>query len=111
MRDRGRRHAGGEISFTVAIDPNNDGVRLVRRLDQGGPRQAADVYVDGRPAGTWYHPDQNTFLRWFDSEFDLPGDLTRGKSELKIRLAVRNGPGYGHFTDFRYEVLLFEGRQ
>ena len=111
VRDRGRRHAGGEISFTVAIDPNNDGVRLVRRLDQGGPRQAADVYVDGRPAGTWYHPDQNTFLRWFDSEFDLPGDLTRGKSELKIRLAVRNGPGYGDFTDFRYDVLVFEGRQ
>ena len=111
VRDGGRRHAGGEITFTIAIDPNNDGVRLVRRLDQNGPRQAADLYVDGQPAGTWYHADQNTFLRWFDSEFDLPANLTRGKSELKVRLAVRKGQGYGDFTDFRYEVLVFEGRK
>ena len=84
---------------------------MPRRLDQNGPRQAADLYVDGQPAGTWYHADQNTFLRWFDSEFDLPANLTRGKSELKVRLAVRKGQGYGDFTDFRYEVLVFEGRK
>jgi hypothetical protein len=110
VRDRGRHHAGGEITFTVAVDPNNDGVRLRRRLDQNCPRQAADVYVDGHPAGEWYDPDRNPFIRWFDSEFDLPGDLTRGKSALKIRLVVKKEGGYGDFTDYRYEFFVFEKR-
>ncbi len=107
VRDSGRSHAGGEINFTVAIDPRNEGVHLRRRLDQAGPRQAAEVFVDGRPAGTWYHSDRNEFLRWFDSDFDLPADLTRGKSVLKIRITVKQGQGYGDYTDFRYEVLTF----
>jgi hypothetical protein len=110
VRDRGRTHDGGEIAFTAAIDPDNHGVRLRRRLDQGTARQSADVYVNDQFAGTWYHPDQNPYLRWFDSEYDLPAEVTRGKSELKIRLAVKQGEGYGPFNDFRYEVLTFMGK-
>ncbi|MCC6126994.1 MAG: DUF2961 domain-containing protein [Pirellulales bacterium] len=110
IRDRGRTHEGGEIAFTVAIDPDNRGVRLRRRLDQASPRQSAEVYVDGKYAGRWYHADRNPYLRWFDAEVDLPGELTRGKTELKIRLAVEQKPGYGHFTDYRYDVLTFTGK-
>ncbi len=109
IRDDGRMHTAGEITFTVAVSPDNSGVRLRRRLDQKFGRQAADVYVDGQPAGTWYHADQNEFLRWHDSEFDLPPELTRGKSELKLRLAIKSGEGYGPFSDFRYEVLSYTG--
>ncbi|MFZ1935304.1 MAG: DUF2961 domain-containing protein [Thermoguttaceae bacterium] len=109
IRDDGRMHTGGEIAFTVAVAPDNSGVRLRRRLDQKFGRQSVDVYVDGQPAGTWYHADQNEFLRWHDSEFDLPPELTRGKSELKLRLAVKSGEGHGPFTDFRYEVLSYRG--
>lgn len=111
VRDRGRTHSGGEIRFTIAIDPDNDGVRLRRRLDQNSPRQAADVYVDGRSVGTWYHADQNPYLRWFDSDFDLRSDLTRGKTKLNVRLTPRKGHGYGDFNDFRYEMLVFESRR
>ena len=111
VRDRGRTHAGGEIVFSAAVEPNNDGVRLRRRLDQSVGRQAADVYVDGQFAGTWYHPDQNTFLRWYDSEFDLPADLTRGKAALNVRLVVKKDQGFGPFNDFQYEVLVFDGRK
>ena len=107
VRDRGRVHSGGDITFTVAVAPDNTGVRLRRRLDQKSGRQTADVYVDGHPAGTWYHADQNEFLRWHDAEFDLPPELTRGKSELKVRLAVKTEKGLGPFTDFRYEVLSY----
>jgi hypothetical protein len=110
VRDRGRTHDGGEIAFTVAIDPDNHGVRLRRRLDQGTPRQAADVYVNDKFAGTWYHADQNPFLRWSDSEYDLPGEMTQGKTELKIRLVVKKEEGYGPFNDYRYEVLTFMGK-
>ena len=48
-------------------------------------------------------------MRWHDSEFDLPPELTRGKSELKLRLAVKTEKGFGPFTDFRYEVLSYAG--
>jgi hypothetical protein len=109
IRDSGRSHPAGEITFAVATDPTNSGVRLRRRLDQNTPRQTADVFVDGQPAGTWYHADQNPFLRWYDSDFDLPPDLTRGKSELKIRLVVKPGQGAGPWTDFRYEIFSFAG--
>jgi hypothetical protein len=108
IRDSGRSHPGGEIAFTVATDPANAGVRLRRRLDQNTPRQAADVYVNNHFAGTWYHADQNPYLRWYDSDYDLPADLTRGKAELKIRLAVKTGQGAGAWTDFRYEAFVFE---
>lgn len=107
VRDWGRSHSGGEIKFTIAVDPENNGVRLRRRLDQNSPRQAAEVYVDGRFAGIWYHADHNPYLRWFDSDYDLLAELTRGKAKLKIRLAVRKDGGYGDFTDFQYHVFSF----
>lgn len=100
----GRRHTGGEISFNVAIDPGNAGVRLRRRLDQGGGPQAAEVYVDGAFAGRWVYAYQNEHLRWFDSDFDIHPRHTRGKSALEVKLVVVSGPGWGVFTDFAYEV-------
>jgi len=103
----GRRHASGEVTFTVAIDSGNQGVRLRRRLDQGSPRQNARVYVDGEYAGQWSHGYVNEFLRWFDLDFDIPPALTRGKSSLDLRLEVDVGEGRGEFTDFEYEVYCF----
>lgn len=107
LRDSGRSHALGEITFTAAVASDNTGVRLRRRLDQKFGRQTAEVFVDDKPAGTWYHADENQFFRWHDSEFDLPPELTKGKSEIKIRLVVPNEKGLGPFTDFRYEVLSY----
>ncbi len=82
--------------------------RPCRRIDQNSPCQAADVYVDGHSAGTWYHPDQNPFIRWFDSEFDLLADLTRCKSALRIRLPMKKDGSYSDFTDSCYDVFVFE---
>ncbi|MGD8452745.1 MAG: DUF2961 domain-containing protein [Phycisphaerae bacterium] len=109
LAGRGRRHeAGASICFTVAVSPDNNGVRLRRRLDQGSPCQAADVYVDGRLAGTWYHGYHNEHLRWYDADFDLPVELTRDRQSLAIRLVTRNEAGGGEFTDFCYWVYCFE---
>ena len=46
-RDVGRKHKGGDVHFTVAIDPQNEGVRIRRRIDQSVGRQIAQVYADG----------------------------------------------------------------
>jgi len=108
-RGRGRTHGedGAEISFTVAIDPENRGVRLRRRLDQGSPRQTAEVWLDGEHVGTWYHADHNETLRWFDSDFDVHPRYTTGKNALAVRLVVRRDGGRGAFTDFEYRVFCF----
>ncbi len=108
LDERGRRHAEGEITFTVAIDPENEGVRLRRRLDQASPRQAADVYVDGEYAGRWYHGYHNEHLRWFDADFDIPSKHTRGKDSLAVRLVIDATDRRGAFTDFNYRVYCFE---
>lgn len=107
VRDQGRSHRDGTIHFTVTIRPDNAGVRLRRRLDQKSPRQCADVYIDGDFAGTWYHPDENEWLRWFDSEFDIHPKFTRGKEKLEVSLVVKTDAGRGAFTDFRYDVFTY----
>jgi hypothetical protein len=109
LDDQGRTHAGGEITFTVAIDPRNRGVRLRRRLDQASPRQTADVYVDGEYAGRWYHGYHNQHLRWFDSDFDLHPDHTLGKESLALKLVIDATAGRGAFTEFKYWVYCFTG--
>jgi len=84
-------------------------VRLRRRLDQGSPRQTADVYVDGDYAGRWYHGYANDHLRWFDSDFDIHPQHTRGKNVLALKLVVDTTDGRGAFTDFNYCAYCFEG--
>jgi hypothetical protein len=104
----GRRHSAGEIQFTVAVDPKNDGVRIRRRLDQGGLPQTAKVFVDGTYAGTWRYAYQNENLRWFDSDFDIAPQYTKSKASLTLKFEIVNGPDCGVYTDFNYMVFSFE---
>lgn len=105
IEDEGYLHQDGTISFTVAIDPANRGVRLRRRSDQGIPCQKARVYVDGAFAGVWADPQQNDILRWYDSEFDIHAGLTRDKKELNIEIVPQDGCS---FTDFEYRILSYK---
>ena len=76
----------GHSSFKVNIIPENRGVRLRRLSDQQQPRQCARVWVDGQEAGVWYLADSNPHKRWIEDEFEIPAELTRGKSMLNIRI-------------------------
>jgi hypothetical protein len=107
MDDKGRYHKPGEITFKIAIDPDNQGVRLRRRLDQKILRQKADVYIDGKFAGCWYHGYQNEHLRWYDSDFELHPDFSKGKSSLDVKLIIKSDDDKKSFTDFRYEVFSY----
>ena len=106
--DTGRSHSAGEIQFTVAIDPQNEGVRLRRRLDQASPCQAADVFIDGDYTGRWYHGYHNEHLRWFDSDFDIHAQHTRGKESLAVKLVIDRTAGHGPFTEYQYQIYCFE---
>lgn len=103
ISDDGRLTAS-PLSFHIAVDPSNEGVRLRRRLDQGVAPQTADVYVDGALAGTWHSFEANPFLRWRDEDIELPAALTRAKSALEIRIAP-----HGAWTDYRYWVISRAG--
>lgn len=86
ITDDGRAFGlGGYSEFTVHIDPANQGVRLMRRLDTVIGNQQAQVLVDGAPAGAWSPLPATGSGQWADDSVELPASLTAGKSQITIR--------------------------
>lgn len=85
------RATGGAISFRLAVDPGNRGVRLRRTSDQNTGYQTAAVTVDGTAAGVWVQALANPLQRWLEDDFTVPSALTAGKSSITVRL-VPSGP-------------------
>ncbi len=108
------RHTTGTSQLTLALNPENYGVLLRRKLDYAYPDQRAKVSVaddvDGAPfvdAGTWYLAGASTYLfadsssetsngtasvessdhRWRDDELMIPRQLTEGRSSIRVRIA------------------------
>lgn len=105
IMDTGRYHKNTDVRFTAAIQPDNRGVRLRRRLDQRQGRNMVDVYVDGERVGRWYQADQNDFKRWCDLDFEIPVDYTRGKESITVILKSVPDQPVGDFSDFRYWII------
>ncbi|MBS2532992.1 DUF2961 domain-containing protein [Catenulispora sp. NF23] len=85
VTDTGDAFAGGQSStFTVAIDPANDGVRLTRRLDPNIAGQVASVSVDKTQVGTWTANPQEPNGSWLDESLEIPASVTAGKSSITI---------------------------
>jgi hypothetical protein len=81
--DDGRAHTG-RSQFVVSVDPANEGVRLIRRLDYGIGNQRGRVYVDDVYAGQWFTPGMGA--GWLDDTFAIPDTLTSGKSAITVRV-------------------------
>ncbi|TDE09671.1 DUF2961 domain-containing protein [Jiangella asiatica] len=100
VTDDGRAHVGTS-TFTVAVDPANQGVLLTRRLDTFSADQVATVSVDGVEVAQW-QPLPGTGGEWADQTVELPASVTAGKSEITITNAfVSAGIDY---NEFRYWV-------
>jgi hypothetical protein len=56
-----------QTSFRVAISPNNDGVRIRKRVNLTAYHQEIDVYVDNVLAGTWFEQGSN-YVTNYDPE-------------------------------------------
>ena len=99
----------GHSSFKVNIIPENRGVRLRRLSDQQQPRQCARVWVDGQEAGVWYLADSNPHKRWIEDEFEIPAELTRGKSVLSIRIVpeAREEGSPVSWNEAAYDVFCY----
>ncbi|AKU17093.1 glycoside hydrolase family 172 protein [Luteipulveratus mongoliensis] len=83
IADDGRAHKG-DSQFTVAINPDNDGVQLKRRFDANSAQEVADIYVDDVKVGRWPATD-DTAGHWSYQTFDLPASATKGKSKITVR--------------------------
>lgn len=97
--------ATGPVSFRAEVHEDNDGVRLRRLGDQEQAYQAVDVRIDGQPAGRWSQPLGNPFHRWLEDDFDVPAELTRGKSEVHVELVpVTEAPPWAaaHYRVFAH---------
>jgi hypothetical protein len=78
--------ASSGISFRMAIDPANHGVRLTRISDQNQSYQTANVYINGTYAGQWMEPWSNPDSRWLNDPFDISANLTRGKNVINVQI-------------------------
>ncbi len=98
--DDGRAFTGSS-TFTMKLDPANEGAVLQRRLDFSIPDQKATVYVDGELAGTWF--DRGTDATFRDHSFVIPAALTRGKASVSIRVAFEpEGLDWNEFYYWAY---------
>lgn len=85
--------SGGEARFVLSRPLRGEGpVRLRRIVDAGAGSPAADVYVDGRLAGTFPRLAANPLRRWRSLDLDLAAGAAR--RELAIRIVPRStAPG------------------
>ncbi|MCP3804214.1 DUF2961 domain-containing protein [Allokutzneria sp. A3M-2-11 16] len=94
--------AGGSSTFTAAVSPENSGVRLTRRFDPDIEKQRANLLIDGRPAGQWYHESRIGPMTWADQSIDVPAALTAGKSKVVVRNEFVSSTV--DYNEFRYDV-------
>jgi len=98
---RGMAHAGTS-SFTLAILPENAGVRLGRILNHQSGNQRAKIYVDGDLAGTWFTGGVNARHPAAYDYFEIPPQLTAGKDSVRITTEFLSADG--SWTEFLYEA-------
>ena len=100
LTETGYKTENGKVSFTVAIDPENNGAIIRRLYDQSISNGNAKVYADGEFVGIWHCCNINTFFPYADSDFHIPARYTKDKGTLSIEIVTE-----GTYTDFDYTVL------
>ncbi|HEY3871692.1 MAG TPA: DUF2961 domain-containing protein [Actinocrinis sp.] len=78
-------------TFTLQVNPSNQGVVLQRTSDQDAGGQSADVTVDGTNLGTWLEPLANPYHRWLDDGFDVPASVSAGQSSITVTVTPTAG--------------------
>jgi hypothetical protein len=103
-------------SFTMALDPRNEGAFLRRTFDYCVPNQRANIYIDGQFAGTWYsagvssRTDSEGHSRcWREEDFPLADSLTAGKTSVRVRIEFvpTINPQNSAWTAFSYQMYSF----
>jgi hypothetical protein len=88
---RTTRATTAPVTFTMAVNPANQGVILQRTSDQNTGYQAAEITVDGTDLGRWLQPLANTYHRWLDDQYAIPVSVTAGRSSITVTLTPAAG--------------------
>jgi hypothetical protein len=112
--DDGRAYRGSS-RFNVAVDPANQGVRLRKRINRNeNGVQTAEVFVDGVKVGRPWHvvtlarsPGKDDLDGWFDTDFEIPAALTRGKSRLAIEIRFTGSPQKGEINEYYWWIYSY----
>ena len=88
--------------FTVNINANNKGVRLLRLFDYAYRNQEAKVFVDDSLVGNWLNAGFNDTCSLREEYFVIPAKFTYQKSNLKIK-CVNVNPN-SKWTELNYKV-------
>ncbi|MCC6123337.1 MAG: DUF2961 domain-containing protein [Pirellulales bacterium] len=110
--DDGRAY-NGDSRFTIKIDPENNGVKLRRRIDRSNNGlQLADVYIDdvkvaARPWDICTPSAAPNYQSWFDADFEIPAALTRGKSSIRVKVQYRNAANKPELNEFYYWAFSY----
>ena len=78
ITDDGRAHMGYS-QFVMALNVDNQGAFLKRRLAYWVADQKAAVYVDGGYVGEWFNAGSDGVAPWRDSSFYIPKSFTAGE--------------------------------
>ncbi|HEX4223566.1 MAG TPA: glycoside hydrolase family 172 protein [Pseudonocardiaceae bacterium] len=85
------RATNSAVTFTMALDPTNDGAVLLRTSDQAKGYQSVAVTVNGQQLADWVQPLANPFHQWLDDSYQLPAALTEGHSSVTVTLTPTSG--------------------
>ncbi|HEY4022942.1 MAG TPA: glycoside hydrolase family 172 protein [Pseudonocardiaceae bacterium] len=85
------RATNSPVSFTLALNPANDGAVLLRTSDQVSGYQSAAVTVNGKQLANWVQPLANPYHQWLDDCYQLPASLTAGHSSVTVTLTPTAG--------------------
>jgi hypothetical protein len=106
---------GIEISkysqFRASIIPNNEGIRLRRRIFHGKSSQEARVRVNGKLIGNWYTSPNPLKSRWMDTEFEIPAKYTVGKKLITIKIEpVSDSNSKQKWNEFYYWIYTYRSK-
>jgi len=117
LNDDGRSFSGTS-SFTVHILPNNQGIKLRRRINRNGNGvQTGRVFVDGTEINErpWHivtnslSPGSYPLDGWFDSDYEIPAKYTQNKSQLNIEVRYLAPAWKNEINEFYYWVYSYTG--
>ena len=110
------RAFNGYSEFQVKLNPENEGVRLISRINRSrNGIQTAHVYIDGKILPTPWHivtysdmikKRNRSFDGWFDSEYEIPKRYTQGRSRLKVKIEYVNAVRQ-RLNNFYYWVYCY----
>ena len=111
ITDEGRWTDKGSV-FTVKINPDNDGVRLRKRINQTAYHQELDVLVDGILAGTWFEQGANYVLNYDMRKYKQLVTDYYAKQQQEVP-SWQNGAMPSKFRDTEFEIpaALTRGKQ